>query len=85
LSDVVIQFPVQHGEEAQLFGAYLSEFMENLRCEVDRWVDGEAPFVMIRSDPLQDVEVKILTFQHQSAAQAFSSGWAQARTRLGVA
>ena len=82
LSDIVIQFPVQHGEEAQLFGAYLAEFMESLMCEIDRWVDGEAPMLMVRSDPLQDVEVKILTFEHQGAAQAFSSGWAQARTRL---
>lgn len=82
LSDVVIQFPVQHGEEAQLFGAYLAEFMESLMREVDRWVDGEAPILMVRSDPLQDVEVKVLTFQHQGAAQAFSSGWAEARMRL---
>jgi hypothetical protein len=85
LSDVVIQFPVQHGEEAQLFGAYLAEFMESLMCQVDQWVDGEAPFLMVRSDPLQDVEVKVLTFQHQSAAQAFSNGWAEARNRLGMA
>ena len=85
MSDVVIQFPVQRGEEAQLFGAYLAEFMESLRSEVDRWVDGEAPFLMVRSDPLQDVEVKILIFQHAGAAQAFSSGWALAKTRLGMA
>jgi hypothetical protein len=85
LSDVVIQFPVQLGEESQLFGAYLAEFMESLTQEVERWSDGDAPFVMVRSDPLQDVEVKVLTFQHHSAAQAFSSGWEQVRTRLGVA
>ena len=84
VSDVVIQFPVQHGEEAQLFGVYLAEFMDGLLREVDRWVDGDAPFVMVRSDPLQDVEVKVLTFQHHSAAQAFSSGWARARTRLSL-
>jgi hypothetical protein len=85
LSDVVIQFPVQHGEEAQLFGAFLAEFMESLVCEADQWVDGEAPFLMVRSDPLRDVEVKVLTFQHPGAAQAFSNGWAEARTRLGMA
>jgi hypothetical protein len=82
VSDVVIQFPVQHGKEAQLFGAYLTEFMEKLMREVDRWVDDEAPFVMVRSDPLQDVEVKVLTFQHPGAAKAFSSGWARARKNL---
>jgi hypothetical protein len=79
VSDVVIELPVQHGEEAQLFGAYLAEFMESLLREIDRWNDSDAPFVMVRSDPLQDVEVKVLTFQHQSAALAFSSGWARAR------
>jgi hypothetical protein len=85
LSDVVIQLPVQHGEEAQLFGAYLAEFMESLITETERWVDGEAPFLMVRSDPLQDVEVKVLTFQHPGAAKAFASGWEQARMRLGTA
>ena len=85
LSDVVIQLPVRRGEEAQLFGAYLAQFMESLMWEVDRWADGEAPMLMVRSDPLADVDVKVLTFQHQSAAQAFSSGWARARDRLGAA
>jgi hypothetical protein len=85
LSDVVIQFPVQHGEEAQLFGVYLAEFMEALMGEAEHWLDGEAPFLMVRSDPLKDVEVKVLTFQHPRAAQAFTNGWEQARTRLGAA
>jgi hypothetical protein len=85
VTDVVIEFPVQRGEEAQLFGAYLAEFMESLTREVDRLMDGDAPFLMMRSDPLLEVEVKVLTFQHVSAAQAFSSGWAQAKTRLGIA
>ncbi len=37
---------------------------------------------MVRSDPLQDVEVKVLTFQQPGAAQAFSNGWARARNRM---
>lgn len=82
MSDVVVQFPVQTGEEAQLFGAYLAEFMEGVSDEADRWAaDGDAPYLMVRSDPMQDVEVKVLTFQHPSAAQAFCSGWAEARSR----
>jgi hypothetical protein len=84
LSDVVIRFPVHHGEEAQLFGVYLAEFMESLADDAEHWADGDAPMLMVRSDPLQDVEVKILIFQHRGAAQAFSSGWALARTRLGA-
>jgi hypothetical protein len=86
LSDVVIQFPVQSGEEAQLFGAYLAEFMEGLSDAAERWAaDGDAPYLMVRSDPMQDVEVKVLTFQHPGAAQAFCSGWARARSRAAAA
>lgn len=85
MTDVVIELPVQRGEEAQLFGAYLAEFMESLTREVDRLMDGDAPFLMMRSDPLQDVEVKVLTFQHMSAAQAFSSGWDRVKSSLGAA
>ena len=86
MSDVVIQLPVRTGEEAQLFGAYLAEFMESCSDEAERCAaDSDAPFVMIRSDPLQDVEVKVLTFQLRSAAQAFCSGWDEARTRFAAA
>jgi hypothetical protein len=82
MSDVVVQLPIQAGEEAQLFGAYLAEFMESCCDEADRFDDeSDAPFLMIRSDPLQDVDFKVLTFQQPSAAQAFCVGWAQARRR----
>ena len=82
MSDVVIQFPVREGAEAQLFGTYLSEFMAGLIDEIETMsLDSDAPFIMVRSDPLKDVEVKVLTFQQTSAAQAFSHGWAQARMR----
>ena len=82
MSDVVVEFPVRPGEEAQLFGAYLSQFMESRSCEAEQCAaDSDAPFLMIRSDPLQDVDVKVLTFQQRSAAQAFCSGWALAKTR----
>lgn len=80
MADVVVEFPVQVGEEAQLFGAYLSKFMEHFSDDADRWADQcDAPYVMVRSDPLQGREVKVLTFQLRSAAQAFSCGWARAK------
>ncbi len=66
---MVVEFPVQVGEEAQLFGAYLSKFMEHFSDDADRWADQcDAPYVMVRSDPLQGREVKVLTFQLRSAA-----------------
>ncbi len=83
MSDVVIQFPVRRGEESQLFGAYLAEFMESRSDEAERCAaDADAPYLMIRSDPLQDVDVKVVTFQQDSVAKDFCSGWAQARTRM---
>jgi hypothetical protein len=82
LSEVVVEFPVRPGEEAQLFGAYLTQFMESQSSEAEQSAaESDAPFLMIRSDPLQDVEVKVLTFQERSAAQAFCSGWALVKTR----
>ena len=86
LSDVVIEFPVRTGREAQLFGAYLAEFMESRTDEAERCAEeADAPFLMVRSDPFQDLELKVLTFQQQAAAQAFSSGWTRLRTTLSAA
>ncbi len=82
MSDVVIQFPVRPGEESQLFGVYLAEFMEGCANDAEQCAaDSDAPYLMVRTDPMQDVEVKVLTFQQTSAAQAFSQGWALAKTR----
>ncbi len=84
MSDVVIELPVHQGEEAQLFGAYLSEFMESLLAATEQWTDGDAPWLMVRSDPMRDMELKVLTFQQSSAARAFSDGWARAKSRQAV-
>ena len=82
VSDVVIQFPVRAGAESQLFGSYLAEFMVRCSDDAEQFAaDSDAPYLMVRSDPMQDVEVKVLTFQQTSAAQAFSQGWALAKTR----
>lgn len=82
MSDVVIQFPVRPGEESQAFGVYLAEFMESRTDEAERCAaDADAPYLMVRSDPLKDVEVKVVTFQQHSVAEDFCSGWALARTR----
>ena len=85
MSEVVIEFPVKPGEEAQLFGAFLSKFMEINSSEAEQGAeDGDAPFLMIHSDPLRDVELKVVTFQRDSAARAFCSGWALARRQKRV-
>ena len=82
MSDVVIQFPVRPGAESRMFGLYLAQFMESCSDDAEQCAaDSDAPYLMVRSDPLQDVEVKVLTFQQTTAAQAFSQGWALAKTR----
>ena len=83
LSDVIVRLPVHAGREAQLFGTYLSEFMARLALEAELWAgDGDAPCLMVRSDPLQGFELKELTFQQVSDARDFSRGWDLARTGL---
>ena len=83
MSDVIVRLPVHPGREAQLFGTYLSEFMARLARQAELWAaDGDAPCLMVRSDPLQDFELKELTFQQDSDARDFSRGWDQARTGL---
>jgi hypothetical protein len=84
VSDVVVRFPVRAGMEAQLFGTYLSEFMARLARQTELLTsDGDAPCLMVRSDPMMDCELKELIFQLDSDARDFSRGWA--RARLGLA
>lgn len=79
MSDVVVKLPVRDGAEAQLFGDYLSHFLASQGREAELWAaNSDAPYVMIHSDPLTDVEMKVITFQERHAAAAFSRGWAEA-------
>ena len=83
MSDVIVQFPVRAGREAQLFGTYLASFMETLSNN-PALAAADAPWLMVRSDPLKDVDVKVLTFQEASAASDFTSGWKRALRGLTV-
>jgi hypothetical protein len=85
MTDVVIRLPVKDGVEAALFGDYLNRFIQDSSsAAVDLAADSDAPYLMVRSDPMADLEMKVLIFQERSAAAAFSDGWAQARDSLGV-
>jgi hypothetical protein len=85
MADVVVQLPIQLGEESQAFGSYLNRFMEARSYEAERWAaTADAPYLMVRSDPAPDRELKVLIFQDRSAAQAFSTGWAETRRGLKV-
>ncbi len=79
MGDVVVRLPVRAGEEALLFGSYLSRFLESRGDEADLCAaNSDAPYVMIHTDPMADAEMKVITFQERRAAQAFSQGWAEA-------
>jgi hypothetical protein len=82
MSDVVVRLPVHEGEEAQLFGSFLSSFMAGRDQEPETWADDDAPYLMVRSDPQADVEMKVVIFQQTGVAQAFSRGWAMIQSRL---
>jgi len=84
MSDVIVKLPLRSGEEARLFGDYLSRFLQSRDQEAELWAaNSDAPYVMIHSDPLTDVEMKVITFQERRAAAAFSQGWAEAQIGLG--
>ncbi len=77
MTDVVLTLPVQVGEEAQMFGRFLNRFMESRSVEAENMAAFiDAPYMMVRSDPLEGQELKVLTFQETSVASAFSAGWA---------
>lgn len=86
MTDVVLKLPIQPGEEAHQFGLYLAEFMERrTRWAEKRYAEADAPFMMIRADPAAGEEAKILIFQENRLAEAFSAGWTRRRTQSGVA
>jgi hypothetical protein len=86
MTDVVVKLPLQTNEEAQLFGAFLNRFIESSEPDAGQGAANcDAPFLMVRSDPQPDAEVKVVIFQERAAAQAFSRGWALARTGLRIA
>jgi hypothetical protein len=79
MADVVLQLPVAVDED-QLFGAYVSQFMETRAGDVERYAAFcDAPYLMIHSDPAVGDQVRILTFQEHRAAREFSTGWALVR------
>jgi hypothetical protein len=80
MADVVVTLPIQIGEESKLFGRYLNTFVESRSFEADELAQNcDAPFMMVRSDPGDGEEIKVLIFQHTDMASDFSTGWAQAR------
>jgi hypothetical protein len=82
MADVVLRLPIREGEEAQLFGNYLNSFMESRCFEAEQMAEfSDAPYLMMRSDPGVDQDVKVLIFQERAVASDFSSGWNRMRSQ----
>ena len=81
MADIVIEFPVTPGEEADRFGAYFQRFVDGAFITAAT-TDAEPNLVMLRSFPLGDRELKVLTFQDAQAALDFTRGWT-ANARVG--
>ena len=76
MSDVVVELPVSAGEEDLLFGAFVSQFIDGHLAEAERLACvSDGPYLMIRSNPTLDGEVKRVIFQGAGPARAFSAGW----------
>jgi hypothetical protein len=83
MTDVVIKLPIKSDQEANLFSTYLNRFMQGRSAVADDLPEAvDAPYLIVHSDPNQDRELKVLTFQNLGAARAFSTGWARARVVL---
>jgi hypothetical protein len=79
MADVIVKLPVHKGEEAELFGNVLAAFIERCGPRAELWAaNSDAPYLMVRSDPQPDFDLKVLTFQDRRAAADFSREWAQA-------
>jgi hypothetical protein len=83
VADVVVKLAVKAGEEARLFGLYLSRFMRSWSGVAEEADAAEAPWFIMRSEPGAGVELKTLVFQEVEPAQAFSHGWDETRAALG--
>jgi hypothetical protein len=78
MTDVTIELPVRLGAEAAAFAMYLSSFMRSRSAEAEmQAANSDAPYLILRSDPLLDRELKVLIFQSASIAQAFAHGWSR--------
>ena len=86
MADVVVRLPIRDAAEDAAFGSYLSGFLSTLADDAQRLADSlEAPLLMVRSEPQLDGDLRVLTFQERSAAQAFASGWRRDRSTCGAA
>lgn len=82
MTDVVVQLPMRSDAEHELFGDYLSRFMQSRTAETATFANAEAPYVMVHADPTPGFEKKVVTFQEREDARDFSRGWAQALRQL---
>jgi hypothetical protein len=81
MAEVVLQLPVAANEDL-VFGRFLDRFMESRSREVERMAaSSDAPYLMIHTDPALGETMRVLTFQEEDAAFAFSRGWAAARAQ----
>lgn len=78
MTDVVVQLPMRSDAEQELFGDYLSRFMQSRTAEPATFADAEAPYVMVHADPTPGFEKRVVTFQEGRDAHEFSRGWADA-------
>lgn len=76
MSDTVVRVPIRGPADEAAFGSYLARFLDALAEEAVRLAEAlDAPFLMVRSEPQLDGDLRVLTFQQPGAARAFATGW----------
>lgn len=84
MSDIVVRLEMRDAADADAFGDYLKRFVADLAGQTTRsFAPLDAPPLMVRSEPLRDAELRVVTFQAPQDASAFARGWRRARRGAG--
>ena len=82
MADVVLKFRLTDAAEADAFGAYVFDFVENRMAGGERAAAADAPYIMIRSEPLPEAELRTVVFEEAGFAALFTDGWRRRRPAL---
>ena len=78
--DIVLKLSLRTLEEAEAFTAFLNRFVATCLDAVERvTAPAEPPFLMVTSEPQDEADLRIVTFDQPALAASFASGWDRVR------
>jgi len=77
VKDVLVVVPVRNGEEDELFGETVNQFVEQNQDNAE-----DAPFMMVKSEYRSGELFKTVIFEDSRPASQFQSLWRRQRRKL---